>query len=202
MNNILYILIGYFLGSIPTGYIVNRLIKGVDIRKIGSGNVGATNTYRVSGRLPALIVFLVDAAKGILAVLIVRYMLNEISSVWLMTTGVCSVLGHIFPAWLHFKGGKGVSTAAGIAFIFMPDTALAGFLIFLVVFLLTKTVSLSSITAFFSLLIFEMERFIIVKTEEKLFFAAILFIIILSSHRTNIKRILAGKELSFRRGKK
>ena len=202
MNNILYILIGYFLGSIPTGYIVNRLIKGVDIRKIGSGNVGATNTYRVSGRLPALIVFLLDAAKGILAVLIVRYMLNETSSVWLMTTGVCSVLGHIFPAWLHFKGGKGVSTAAGIAFIFMPDTALAGFLIFLVVFLLTKTVSLSSITAFFSLLIFEMERFIIVKTEEKLFFAAILFIIILSSHRTNIKRILAGKELSFRRGKK
>jgi len=202
MNNILYILIGYLLGSIPTGYIVNRLIKGVDIRKLGSGNVGATNTYRISGRLPAVVVFLIDVAKGVLAVLIVRYLFDETASVWLIATGICSVLGHIFPVWLCFKGGKGVSTAAGIAFIFIPDTAFAALLIFLVVFLLTKTVSIGSIAAFFSLFIFEAERFIIAGTEEKLIFAAILFIIILLSHRTNIKRILAGEELSFQRGKK
>jgi glycerol-3-phosphate acyltransferase PlsY len=135
------LLIGYIVGSLPIGYLVARRTRGVDLRRVGSGNVGATNVYRTSGVGMALAVMIADAAKGAGAVLLAGAGANAVAA------GVAAVIGHIYPVWLGFKGGKGVATAGGAFTVLSPlPTAIAA-AAFAVIVARTRLVSLGSIVA-------------------------------------------------------
>ena len=133
------ILIGYFLGSLPIGYLVTQGARGVDLRRVGSGNVGAANVYRTSGRGMAIAVMIADAAKGAAGVLVAGGGPNAVAA------GVAAVIGHIYPVWLGFRGGKGVATASGAFSVLSPlPTAIAA-AAFAVTVARTRFVSLGSI---------------------------------------------------------
>lgn len=147
---ILICLLSYIVGSIPFGYIITKIFKKIDIRTQGSGNIGATNVTRTSGILYGIIVLILDFGKGILAVKL--FSLIHVGEIWIVDieiakalAGICVVLGHMFTIFLSFKGGKGVATASG-AFLSMNSYAFSiSFIIFLVVFIITKYVSVSSV---------------------------------------------------------
>jgi glycerol-3-phosphate acyltransferase PlsY len=185
--------LGYLLGSCPTGYLVVRLLKGEDIRKFGSGNIGATNVSRVLGKKWAFFTAIVDMFKGGLAILLTMAMGHDDAAL-LSVVGAMSVLGHNFPVWIGFRGGKGVATSFGvIAFFdfFNPSAAIMGGIVWLVTREISCVVSLSSMTALFAaaffMLIFRMPR--------PYFFCGILLAIFaVLRHRGNIARIIAGNE--------
>ncbi len=138
--------LGYLLGSIPTGYLVARAVRGVDVRAVGSGNVGATNVARAAGVRPALLVLVLDAGKGALAVLLAGALVPGAPLVQALA-GLGAFLGHVAPVWLGFRGGKGVATALGVLAVLVPAAALAGVLAYALVFLWTRISSLGSLTA-------------------------------------------------------
>jgi len=137
---------GYFLGSVPTGYLVARAVRGVDVRAVGSGNMGATNVARAAGVRPALVVLLLDAGKGALAVLLAGVLVPGVPLVQALA-GLGAFLGHIAPVWLGFRGGKGVATALGVLAVLVPAAALAGVLAYALVFFWTRISSLGSLLA-------------------------------------------------------
>ncbi|PYJ72504.1 MAG: acyl-phosphate glycerol 3-phosphate acyltransferase, partial [Verrucomicrobia bacterium] len=145
-------LVSYLLGSIPAGYLAGR-IAGIDIRKVGSGNIGATNVTRTLGRRYGYPVFLVDFAKGALAVCVSVLLGWHVepkprsSEIYGIVGAVFCVLGHVFPVWLRLKGGKGVATSAGALFGLMPLAALIGVAIWVLTFEVTRYVSVASVTA-------------------------------------------------------
>src|ERR1700720_3524470 len=114
----------YFLGSIPFGLLLAKLFGAADVRKAGSGNIGATNVARVAGPLAGIFTLLLDAAKGALAVVLAAR-LSDQSSTWMMIAGLCALVGHCYPIWLGFHGGKGVATAAGVFLVLSPLAFLA-----------------------------------------------------------------------------
>src|SRR5215470_1171175 len=134
--------LGYLLGSIPFGLLLTRAAGLGDIRSIGSGNIGATNVLRTGNKKLAAATLLLDAAKGAVDVLIARYVLGETPA---MIGGLAAFLGHIFPVWLGFKGGKGVATAFGVIAVLQPWAALAGFLAYALVFAIFRVSSLGSL---------------------------------------------------------
>jgi acyl phosphate:glycerol-3-phosphate acyltransferase len=136
----------YLLGSIPFGLLLAKLFGTADIRKVGSGNIGATNVVRVAGPVAGILTLLLDAGKGALAVLLAVRLAEE-SSLWLMLAGICALLGHCFPIWLGFRGGKGVATAAGVFLVLCPLACLGAALLFLLVVGYWRFVSLGSISA-------------------------------------------------------
>jgi acyl phosphate:glycerol-3-phosphate acyltransferase len=136
----------YVLGSIPFGLLVGKLFGTRDVREAGSGNIGATNVARVAGPLAGILTLLLDAAKGALAVYLAAR-LSEQSSTWMMIAGLCALLGHCFPVWLRFRGGKGVATAAGVFLVLCPPAFLGGAVLFFLVVLYWRFVSLGSISA-------------------------------------------------------
>jgi acyl phosphate:glycerol-3-phosphate acyltransferase len=136
----------YLLGSIPFGLILAKLFAGSDIRKSGSGNIGATNVARVVGPAAGVFTLLLDAAKGSAAVWLVGRF-SEQNSTALMLAGVFALLGHCFPVWLRFKGGKGVATALGVFLVLSPMAALSALLVFIVVSVAWRYVSLGSVSA-------------------------------------------------------
>src|SRR5207247_8593624 len=144
-------LVSYLLGSIPAGYLVGR-IAGIDIRKVGSGNIGATNVTRTLGRLYGYSVFLVDFAKGALAVYISILLSQHVepktrsTEIYGIVGAVFCVLGHVFPAWLRLRGGKGVATSAGALFGLMPLAALIGAVVWVLTFEVTRYVSVASVS--------------------------------------------------------
>jgi acyl phosphate:glycerol-3-phosphate acyltransferase len=141
------LLIGaYFLGSIPFGILLARLFAGADVRAAGSGNIGATNVARVAGPLPGILTLLFDALKGALAVYIAGRVTDH-SSTWMMLAGDASLIGHCYPIWLRFKGGKGVATALGVFAVLCFSAALSALLFFLIVVAIWRYVSLGSIVA-------------------------------------------------------
>jgi glycerol-3-phosphate acyltransferase PlsY len=147
LNEILAIILGYFLGSIPTAYIVTRLFRGKDIRQLGGGNVGGLNTYREAGTLPALVVGLVDMGKAVAAVAI-AYWLLDLSQLFVMLTGLAAVIGHMWMVFIKFSGGKGMGPTFGALAILLPLYGYwYGFLIFVgviaVPFAITRNVALS-----------------------------------------------------------
>jgi glycerol-3-phosphate acyltransferase PlsY len=147
VNEILAIILGYLLGSIPTAYIVTRLFKGKDIRQLGGGNVGGLNTYREVGFLPAAIVGLVDVSKGVAAVAI-AYWLLDLSQLFVMLAGLAAVIGHMWMVFIKFTGGKGMGATFGALAILLPLYGYwYGLLIFLAViaipFAITRNVALS-----------------------------------------------------------
>src|SRR5215475_4910310 len=134
LTNSLLIAAAYLLGSIPFGLILAKILGGKDVRKSGSGNIGATNVTRVAGPAAGILTLLLDAAKGAAAVWLTGRF-SEQSAATIMLAGIAALVGHCFPVWLKFKGGKGVATALGVFLALAPLAALGGLLFFLIVVL-------------------------------------------------------------------
>jgi glycerol-3-phosphate acyltransferase PlsY len=138
--------VAYFLGSIPFGLILAKFFGGKDVRKTGSGNIGATNVVRAAGLLAGILTLILDAAKGAVAVFLAAKLSND-SATWMMIAALAALVGHCFPVWLKFKGGKGVATAAGVFLILSPIAFLGDIILFILVVLFWRFVSLGSIAA-------------------------------------------------------
>ncbi len=198
------IIISYLIGSIPTSIIAGRLLKGIDIRDFGSGNAGATNVYRVLGPIPAIVVVLTDAAKGVAAVLLVAAIvpysfLGDTDGIRILC-GLSAIVGHSFPIWANFRGGKGVGTAAGVMFSIIPLESFLLLILFIIVVAVSRYVSLASIMAgIFLSLILLFEKYWLGKEISDILFAVSVFIsiFVLFSHHSNIKRLIQGKENKF-----
>jgi len=199
-------LASYLIGSIPSGYIAGR-IAGIDIRKSGSGNIGATNVVRTLGKAYGYPVFLADFGKGLLAVLCAKALPNWIGStvavdILQITAAVCCVIGNAFPVWLGFRGGKGVAVSAGVIFGLMPWAALIVMLTWLATFYLTRYVSLASIVAVLVLPVAVGALLHFNHMKESLFFyvAFALTALVIFRHRSNIARLIRGTEPRSRKG--
>nr|WP_294994457.1 glycerol-3-phosphate 1-O-acyltransferase PlsY [uncultured Sediminibacterium sp.] len=198
MNELLLIALAYMIGSVPTAIWVSKTFFGIDIRDYGSGNAGATNTFRVLGSKWGSIVMFVDVVKGVLAtslyILLPYYLTNEWDRTNLMIgLGLAAVLGHIFPIWAGFRGGKGVATLLGMAVAIQPMVALCCIGVFLFVLYMTRFVSLSSILAGISFMVFILFIF---NEEETLYriFAVLVALMVVLTHQKNITRMLKGTE--------
>jgi glycerol-3-phosphate acyltransferase PlsY len=140
-------LVGYLLGSIPTAYLMVKWKSNVDIREAGSGNVGGLNSYKVSGsKIVGLVVVLVDVAKGMAAIMLVENLVGQ-AFIYLAAAGIGAVLGHNFPVWLRFKGGRGISTAGGVLLIFSWQLAVLWTLLWAIGFFMTRRVNVGNVFA-------------------------------------------------------
>jgi glycerol-3-phosphate acyltransferase PlsY len=196
---------GYLIGSIPIGYLVGRL-AGIDIRTIGSGNVGATNVVRTLGKRYGYPVFLLDFLKGFVAVRGSIAMATPSPFVSLaewagILGGICAVIGHSFPVWLRFKGGKGVATSGGVVFGLMPMVAMIAGVIWLIIFQLTRYVSIASIVAVASVpcACGVMLWLGYLHTNILFYFSIALAVVVVVRHRANISRLARGGESRFER---
>ena len=181
----------YLLGSFPTGFLIGKYLKNIDLRKIGSGSTGATNVLRNVGKWPALFVFIIDVLKGFIAVKISYIFISE--SIYEVLAGSLAVSGHIWPIWLKGIGGKAVATGLGIFIALSWQVGLASFGIFLLVLSFSKFVSLSSITASFLLPVF-MFLYLGQIDHSYFIFSVLVAILIIGKHKTNIARIIKGIE--------
>jgi glycerol-3-phosphate acyltransferase PlsY len=198
MNELLLILLAYLIGSIPTSVWVSKRFFNIDIRDYGSGNAGATNVYRVLGSRWGTFVMLMDLLKGVLAVqlawLLPEYLDAEIQFQNLQTgLGMAAVLGHIFPIWAEFKGGKGVATVFGMVLDISPITAVSCAGIFLIILYLTRFVSLSSILASVAFPVLILVVFNVENPLYRVFAIAVAFMVVLT-HQKNIGRLIRGEE--------
>ena len=198
MNETLLILLAYLIGSIPTAVWVSKFFFGIDIRDYGSGNSGATNTYRVLGAKWGTIVMIVDMIKAIVAVKLAFFLPYAFESdIYLVNMqlglGLAAVLGHIFPIWADFRGGKGVATLFGMVLGIQPNVALCCVGVFILVLYLTRWVSLSSILASIAFPVFIL---VIFNEPEKLYrvFAITVAMLVLLTHQKNIGRLIKGSE--------
>jgi glycerol-3-phosphate acyltransferase PlsY len=198
MKEALLIFLAYCIGSIPTAVWVSRHYFGIDIRDYGSGNAGATNTFRVLGSRWGTFVMVIDVLKGLAAVklslLLPQYFDSEIAFTNLqLGLGMAAVLGHIFPIWADFKGGKGVATLFGLVIGISPWTALCCSGVFLLVLYLTRFVSLSSILASIAFPIFILVIFNVDNHAYRVF-AIVVALLVILTHQKNISRLLRGSE--------
>jgi glycerol-3-phosphate acyltransferase PlsY len=193
------LLIGYLLGSIPTAVWIGKQFYQIDVREHGSKNAGATNTFRVLGKKPGIIVLLIDVIKGIIASMfpIIFNDFFEISYAFLISlrllSSISAMVGHVLPIFAQFKGGKGVATSLGVLIGLQPFAALLCFTVFVLIFIISRYVSLGAII---SAMIYP---FIVFLVDPNLLFHEMIFTVILSSaviftHRKNISRLLKGKE--------
>jgi glycerol-3-phosphate acyltransferase PlsY len=187
--------IAYLLGSIPFGYLLVRIFRKEDIRAQGSGNIGATNVARSGAKGLGLATLLLDLGKGIASVLIAKHIAPGIYDV-AAAAAIAAVVGHVFPVWLGFKGGKGVATALGVFFVLTWPSALAILLVFIAVFALTRFVSLASILGAASFPLFGF-YFVSERTPMVLFGFFFIPLLIILKHHGNINRLLKGKESRF-----
>ena len=192
---IVYAVLAYFIGSIPSGLIIGKTFFNIDVRQYGSKNIGATNTYRVIGLKAALPVFLCDALKGAAGVVL----LSSYGPMYMILGGILAMMGHNWSIFLGFKGGRGVATGLGVLIALSPLVALICFLVWGVIVYFTKLVSLGSIVAA------ALVPVLMYITGESYWFVgfgglAALFVIV--RHWDNIKRLLAGNELKVERIKK
>lgn len=182
------LVLSYLLGSIPFSYIFSRLWGGVDIRERGSGNVGATNVLRTLGLKVALPAFIGDFFKGWLGAFLGMKMGGEALAAY---CALAAVIGHCYPVFLGFRGGKGVATAGGAVLFLMPDVLGLLALVFLAVIFISRYVSLGSITAAFALPII---AFILDKPRIFILLSVLLAVLVIYKHQENIKRLLTGQE--------
>ncbi len=190
-----FLLLAYLVGSIPFGLLLTKYAGMGDIRTIGSGNIGATNVMRTGNKKLGVATLLLDAGKGFLAVWLVGAGWSWIWYNLLYCAALAAVLGHIFPIWLKFKGGKGVATAIGAIFAlhWMPGLMLCG--VWLLVFALTRYASLASIIALWAMPLGALYH------DRSPVFYVLLALLITWTHRENIKRLINGTERSFRKDK-
>ena len=202
----LVLLEAYLFGSIPCGYLAGRR-SGVDVRKHGSGNIGATNVLRVVGKRWGFAVFFADALKGFVAVRLAIYLASQTPAAvpytefYAILAAAACVAGHSFPVWLRFKGGKGVATSAGSLAGVTPIAALTIFLVWLVVFTVTRYVSLASIVAATALPVVVGILVVTNQTQGTVlfYFSAVMTALVVWRHRSNISRLLNGTEPRFAR---
>ena len=190
---LLTLMLGYLLGSIPSGFLAGQWCKGIDLRTIGSGSTGATNVLRNVGKGPALAVFFVDVAKGAAAVLLARS-LNPTSALidWIQVlAGLAALAGHIWPVWLGFKGGKAVATGFGMFLGLAWPVGLACFGMFMAVFSISRIVSLASVVAAVSLPLLMAAGS---DSNANLVVALVAMLLVLWRHRSNIQRLINGTE--------
>ena len=203
MLRILLLIIGYFIGNIETGYIFGKIHK-MDIRNYGSGNAGATNTLRVLGAKAGLVVFLGDFCKSLIPCLVVRFIFRDnvsLSYIYMLYIGLGVVLGHNFPFYLGFKGGKGVASTAGIILALDIRIAVVCLIVFIITVAITRYVSLGSI--FVMIILIGMSHFLVkfsygfgegASTMEFRLLTAAVGLLSIFMHRANIKRLLGGTE--------
>src|SRR5215813_10818737 len=198
MNELLIIVLAYLIGSIPTSVWVSKYFFDFDIRDYGSGNAGATNTYRILGPTWGTFVMIIDMLKGIVAVnlalLLPGYIDNETRFINLQIgLGLAAVIGHIFPIWAQFRGGKGIATLFGMVLGIQPLAAVCCVAVFLLVLYLTRFVSLSSILASVAFAVFILYIFDAKETLYRGFAIAVALLVVLT-HQKNISRLLRGSE--------
>jgi glycerol-3-phosphate acyltransferase PlsY len=198
MTEIILIILAYIIGSIPTAVWVSKSVFGIDIRDYGSGNAGATNSFRVLGSKWGSFVMLVDVTKGIVAtslyILIPFYLNNELARTnFMIALGMVAVIGHIFPIFANFRGGKGVATLLGMALAIQPMVALLCLVVFLITLLSTRFVSLSSMLAGVAFMVLILFIFNEKETIYRLF-AIIVAMMVVVTHQKNITRLIKGTE--------
>jgi glycerol-3-phosphate acyltransferase PlsY len=189
MDSVLPILLGYGLGSLPLGYLVANRAKGLDLRRVGSGNVGAAKVYRSAGLALALIVVLVDVAKGASSVFFAARLTTGAADP--IAAGVAAIIGHIYPVWLRFHGGKGVATACGVFWMLAPLATAVSATVFVVVVWLTRYVSLGSVVATLAL---PPLAWLTDKSIPVVIGAAVAAALIVQRHHANLARLQRGSE--------
>lgn len=192
---LLVVIIAYLIGSIPFGYLIVRVKSGGDVRDTGSGGTGATNVSRRAGKTAGLLTLILDALKGALALVIAKVIFGSGNTDWsIALVAIAVILGHIFPVWLRFRGGKGVATGAGVFFVLAPMAILCAGVMFVAVVVLTKYVSLGSILAAATLPVFVWLFALEVDLKPLLTAAVAGGLLIVFAHRGNIARLLNGTE--------
>lgn len=202
---LLIIGVAYVLGSVPFGYLIVRLSQGTDIRDTGSGGTGATNVSRKAGKLAGVITLLLDAAKGAAAVLLAKHFSGtEAIDLywWVALAAIAVILGHMFPIWLRFRGGKGVATGVGVFLVLAPIAVGFAAVLFLLTVWSTRYVSLGSIIAAAAIPVFVWLQHSFIRPVGSLIpvmtTAAAGAILIIFAHRANIRRLVEGTENKFR----
>ena len=191
--NLLILLLGYLFGSFPSGYLAGRIAKGIDIRSLGSGSTGATNVLRHIGKRAAITVFLIDVFKGFLSILLAKYFLLNDS--WQVAIGLSTLIGHIWPVWLNWKGGKAVATGLGVFLGISWQVGLATLGIFIVMITLFRIVSLASFSAAIALPIIMYLSFETSYISLPFLVISLLAMtLVIWRHRENIVRLMKGKE--------
>ena len=179
-------IISYLIGSIPFGFILTKIFLKKDIREVGSGNIGATNTLRAGNKLIGYLTLTLDIIKAIIPVIYTKIYFPD----FLYLASLCAFLGHVFPVWLKFKGGKGVATYVGILFSINIYFGIIFTIVWIITFVISKFSSLSSLIASVSIPIY----LLILTQFDQLIFFTIMFVLIFFTHRENIKRLKNKEE--------
>lgn len=196
---LILVLLSYLLGSFPTAVWVGKIFHGIDIREHGSKNAGATNTFRVLGNIWGWIVLIIDISKGYVAATVPLFLTDfylgfkDEVLIYQLIASFCVIIGHVFPVFANFRGGKGVATTLGIILAINLDTALISLGIFLIIFMMTSYVSLGAIIAS---VVFPFISFFAMKEDARIMiiFSILVSLIVLFSHRKNINRLMRGEE--------
>lgn len=188
MADLIAVVAAYLVGSIPFAQLLSRR-RGVDLRRVGSGNVGASNVLRTLGVRPAVVAMMLDAVKGTVAVLVAQRLTNGVAAP--VMAGLASMIGHVYPVWLRFRGGKGVATAAGAFAVLTPVAVAAAMGVFLLTVALTRFISVGSMAAALTL-----AGWVIASDAPAVvgIGAAIGAVLVLVGHRANVVRLVAGTE--------
>jgi acyl phosphate:glycerol-3-phosphate acyltransferase len=192
MNTALHIaaiILSYLIGAIPFGLLFTRWFSDIDVRTVGSGNIGATNVLRAAGKKAALLTLLADCLKGLLPVLAIKLLLNDEHTS--MLSGTAALLGHTFPVYLGFKGGKGVATSFGVALALTPLAALASLITWALAAFIWRYSSLAALAAF---ALYPLYTFSLYPSQDLRLLSLVLFGMIYAKHRENIKRLIARTE--------
>tara|TARA_B100000700_G_scaffold181400_1_gene200130 strand:+ start:282 stop:878 length:597 start_codon:yes stop_codon:yes gene_type:complete len=190
---LLSLFLGYLFGSFPTGYLVGRIAKGIDIRSLGSGSTGATNVLRHIGKRAAISVFLIDVFKGVLSIFLARFF--RLNDSWQVAIGLSALIGHIWPIWLNWRGGKAVATGLGIFLGLSWQVGLATLGVFLLIISLFRIVSLASVSASLALPLIMFLSFGNSDISRPFLLVSLLAMtLVVWRHRDNIVRLMKGKE--------
>jgi len=197
----LILAVAYLIGSIPSGYLIVRATEGEDVREKGSGGTGATNVSRSAGKGAGILTLILDVIKGVFVVFLAGILSDGLFPYadWTIAfAGVLAILGHIFPVWLRFRGGKGVATALGVFLMLEPIVVVIALVVFAITFALTRYVSLASLVAISSITIAILALTLFDPFELPNAIAALLSAgLVIFAHRANIQRLIAGSEPKF-----
>ncbi len=185
MDYIVTALISYLFGSIPFGYLFTKILLKKDIRNVGSGNIGATNVLRTGNKSLGYLTLILDIAKAVVPVIYIKFNYSDL----VFISALCAFLGHLFPIWLKFKGGKGVATFVGILISINIHYALVFGIVWTLTFLISRYSSLSSLFASISIPIY-----LLIFNQSNIIFFFIMFVLIFYTHRENIKRLINKEE--------
>lgn len=190
-----FVVFAYFLGSVPFGILVTRLFdRSVDLRAVGSGNIGATNVARAVGKAAGILTLFLDAGKGIFAMSLTHMFTEGRADAWLALVGAAVFLGHVFPVSMNFRGGKGVATALGIVLFLSPVTTFILLVVFSLVVYFTRYVSLGSLCAAAGL---PLMMAFLATSRHFVTLSLVMTFLVFYTHRENIRRLLSGEEKKF-----